>query len=236
MTDGSSEAPVTARGRRTRAALIDAARHVFEERGYGEARITDITQAAGVSHGTFYTYFDSKLAIFSELMDRLLEDFRAEADATPLRGTSPVDRIERANRGYLRAYIRNARMMGVLEHAALVSPELQRMRIDSRRYWVRRAESTIRHWQDVGLVAADLDPHYSANALGSMVDRFAYVWLVLGEPFELERAVETLTGLYCRALGLDGQAEAAVATGPEATGTSVFAIAAAEAIETQAAT
>jgi hypothetical protein len=39
-----------------------------------------------------------------------------------------------------------------------------------------------------------------------MVDRFAYVWLVLGEPFELEPAVETLTSLYCRALGLDGEA------------------------------
>jgi hypothetical protein len=137
-------------------------------------------------------------------MDRLLEDFRSEADATPLRGQRPVDRIERANRGYLRAYSRNARMMGVLEQAAIASPALQRMRIDSRRYWVERAESTIRHWQATGLVATDLDPHYSANALGSMVDRFAYVWLVLGEPFELEPAVETLTSLYCRALGLDG--------------------------------
>jgi hypothetical protein len=94
--------------------------------------------------------------------------------------------------------------MGVLEQAAIASPELQRMRIDSRRYWVERAESSIRHWQATGLVATDLDPHYSANALGSMVDRFAYVWLVLGEPFELEPAVETLTSLYCRALGLDG--------------------------------
>jgi AcrR family transcriptional regulator len=206
MSDAGGGPPVTERGRRTRASLITAARRVFEERGYDDTRITDITEAAGMSHGTFYRYFDSKLAIFKELMDRLLEDFRSEADATPLRGHRPVDRIERANRGYLRAYVRNARMMGVLEQAAISSPELQRMRIDSRRYWVERAESTIRRWQETGLVATDLDPHYSANALGSMVDRFAYVWLVLGEPFELEPAVDTLTSLYCRALGLDGEA------------------------------
>jgi AcrR family transcriptional regulator len=208
MTDGGGGPPVTERGRRTRAALITAARSVFEERGFADTRITDITEAAGMSHGTFYRYFDSKLAIFREIMDRLLEDFRSEADATPLLGRQPVDRVERANRGYLRAYVRNARMMGVLEQAAIASPELQRMRIDSRRYWVERAESTIRHWQQTGLVASDLDPHYSANALGSMVDRFAYVWLVLGEPFELEPAVETLTALYCRALGLDGETAA----------------------------
>ena len=35
-----------------------------------------------------------------------------------------------------------------------------------------------------------------------MVDRSAYVWLVLGEPYELETAVIQLTRLYCNALGL----------------------------------
>jgi hypothetical protein len=36
-----------------------------------------------------------------------------------------------------------------------------------------------------------------------MVDRSAYVWLVLGEPFDEELAVDQLTALYCRALGLE---------------------------------
>ena len=35
-----------------------------------------------------------------------------------------------------------------------------------------------------------------------MIDRSAYVWLVLGEPFDLDVAVEQLTRLYCNALGL----------------------------------
>ena len=39
--------PVTERGRRTRAQLIEAARRVFEEKGYTETRIGDITSEAG---------------------------------------------------------------------------------------------------------------------------------------------------------------------------------------------
>ena len=35
-----------------------------------------------------------------------------------------------------------------------------------------------------------------------MVDRSAYVWLVLGEPYDEDVAVEQLTALYCGALGL----------------------------------
>ncbi|MEZ5256462.1 MAG: hypothetical protein R2705_06110 [Ilumatobacteraceae bacterium] len=44
---------------------------------------------------------------------------------------------------------------------------------------------------------------YAANALGAMVDRFAYVWFVLGEDHDFETAVEQVTHLYCRALGID---------------------------------
>ena len=44
--------PRTERGRRTRAALLAAARTAFEERGFDDCRMNDIADAAGVSHGT----------------------------------------------------------------------------------------------------------------------------------------------------------------------------------------
>ena len=47
-----------------------------------------------------------------------------------------------------------------------------------------------------------IDAAYAASALGSMIDRSAYVWMVLGEPYELEHATIQLTRLYCNALGL----------------------------------
>ena len=63
----ASPQPVTERGRRTRAALIEAAGRVFAERGYLDATIGDITVAAEVAHGTFYTYFESKRDLFASL-------------------------------------------------------------------------------------------------------------------------------------------------------------------------
>ncbi|MBM3683089.1 MAG: TetR/AcrR family transcriptional regulator [Actinobacteria bacterium] len=196
--------PVTERGRRTRAQLVDAARVVFEERGYLDARIGDITARADVAHGTFYTYFDSKQELFREVMSALVVDFRRIAAEVPIRGDRPIDRIERANRGYLRAYGAHARMMGMLENAALLDDEVREVRLEARRHWVGRAEYTFRRWQDDGVIARDIDVHYAANLLGSMVDRFAFVWLVLGEPFDEEESVRSMTRLYGRALGIDG--------------------------------
>ena len=46
--------------RATRAAVLDAARTCFLTHGFHGTRIDTIAQEAGVSHGTLYTYFDSK--------------------------------------------------------------------------------------------------------------------------------------------------------------------------------
>jgi hypothetical protein len=49
--------PATERGLRTRATLVAAARKVFEQFWYLDARLIDITRSANCSAGTFYTYF-----------------------------------------------------------------------------------------------------------------------------------------------------------------------------------
>ena len=194
--------PVTQRGRRTRALLLDAARRVFEEKGYVDTRIGDITAEAAVAHGTFYTYFESKHELFREVVELMVADFQVEARSLPVLGDGAAARIERANRGYVLAYRRHARLMGVLEQAAIMDADVRKIRLDARDAWVKRAEEALRRLQAEGQVDAHIDPYYAANALGSMVDRFAFVWLVLGEPFEEEKAVETLTQLYCAALGV----------------------------------
>ncbi|MGI9053914.1 MAG: TetR/AcrR family transcriptional regulator [Ilumatobacteraceae bacterium] len=196
--------PLTARGARTRAALVKAARGLFERHGYVETSVGDIAKRARVAHGTFYTYFQSKEEIFAEVADALQADLLRAAEAEPhLPAGSPLsERIERANRGYLRGYEENARMMGVLEQVATFNPRLAATRRFSRRFYVQRNASSIRRWQQEGLVDARIDAAYAASALGSMIDRSAYVWLVLGEPFDLDEAVVQLTRLYCNALGL----------------------------------
>ena len=60
------------RARRTYEALLEAARRVFAERGYEATGTPEIAAAAGVAVGTFYRYFDDKLACYLELSSRHL--------------------------------------------------------------------------------------------------------------------------------------------------------------------
>ncbi len=58
-----------ARGEQTRRTLLEAGAEVLPSRGYHETRVDDIVSAAGVSHGTFYRYFDSKDDFFRVLAE-----------------------------------------------------------------------------------------------------------------------------------------------------------------------
>jgi AcrR family transcriptional regulator len=71
--------PVTARGERTRSALVAAARRVFERDGFQESRLTDITAEANCSTGTFYTYFQSK----EEILDAVFSEAHQNTGASP---------------------------------------------------------------------------------------------------------------------------------------------------------
>src|SRR6476469_2582405 len=65
---GAGKAPRTARGEKTLRKILDAARDEFGDRGFSDSSIVGITQRAGVALGTFYTYFDSKEALFQALV------------------------------------------------------------------------------------------------------------------------------------------------------------------------
>lgn len=69
------------RGQQSREArrtqLKEAALAVFAERGFHATSVADLIAAAGVARGTFYLYFDSKEALFLELLDDLMAELRA---------------------------------------------------------------------------------------------------------------------------------------------------------------
>src|SRR5271167_1864849 len=60
--------PQNADGQRTRQAILDAALHVFAEKGYFGSSLRDIASAVGVRESALYNYFPSKEALFDALI------------------------------------------------------------------------------------------------------------------------------------------------------------------------
>ena len=203
MSTSRVSGELTNRGRRSRAALVAAARTVFERDGFQAARITDIASLAGMAHGSFYTYFSSKEEVFEEVVKGLLVELMGADGARQDDGTDTIARIERANRLYLEAYSRHSRLLRTWEEVATFDDQLAGLLRAAKLQFVTRAERTLRTLQLAGRIDPDLDPHYAANALTEMVGGFARAWFVTGEDFELDRAVTQLTRLWVNAIALD---------------------------------
>jgi AcrR family transcriptional regulator len=200
--------PATARGRRRRQTLLDAAKEVFARDGFANARITDIADTANTAHGSFYTYFDSKEEIFVALLRELEDELRSpgprdvQQDGDGSNRVEPYEQILRANRAYLTAYRKNRAIMVVWEQVATLNARVERLRREASDRFIQRIEKGIRHWQDKGMADPDVDPVYAAMALTGMVSNFAYRWSARDADYEVERAAEQLSLLWANSLGI----------------------------------
>jgi AcrR family transcriptional regulator len=65
----------------TRAALVDAARGLFEERGFAAVGTDEIARAAGVTRGALYHQFDGKRELFAAVFEQVEAEIAARIGA-----------------------------------------------------------------------------------------------------------------------------------------------------------
>lgn len=211
VPDAVDRKPLTARGERTRTALVDAARRIFERDGFADSRLTDITAEANCSTGSFYTYFDSKEEILDAVLAQAHQDMlhpglpHVESDSDD----DPTAVLAAANRAYFEAYRRNAGLRLVLDQVSSTMPEFREKRRRRSMVFVERNARHIQELQDRGLADPDLDPIAAAGALSGMVSRMAFQAFVVGDPdadpdddVDIDAMVFTATRLWVNALGL----------------------------------
>jgi AcrR family transcriptional regulator len=196
-------AGLSAKGLRTRQRLLEGARKAFEAKGsYVDTRISDIVKASGVAYGSFYTYFDSKEELFYELAVDVVNEMYVEGTSR-YRGDNPLERINASNRQFLESYRVHAAMMTIIEQAAALYPEFRTLRRRLRQGFVDRIAANFQRLASAGRMDTSIDPVIAAHALVSMTDNFGYLWFVLGETFDEEQALATLTKLWVNSLGLE---------------------------------
>lgn len=204
------QAPLSRKGRQTRARLLEAAKRVFERDGFLDARIVDITEGANLAPGGFYHYFDSKEELFLEVAQMQEEKLTAPSDeaSDEESGRSATESIRRANRLYLERYRDEAALMGVIEQVSRFDEDVNEARMATMKHFVERAERSIRGLQRAGDVDRRLDPSMAADALGAMIARVAELWLVQGyRAYDFDKAVDQLSLLWANALGLAEERE-----------------------------
>jgi AcrR family transcriptional regulator len=184
MTDvivGAAGRPLSPRGLDTRRRLLDAAEQVFGELGYFDASIVKVTEAAGVAQGTFYLYFDSKKAVFDELVRDLNQRVRHAMSEGSTRGRTRLEAELFGFQAYFRFTAEHPALYRIIRQAEFVSPEMLRYHYDRlSRGYVDALREAVRAG-DVGA----LDPEVTAWALMGLGELIGMRWILWGDGGEL---------------------------------------------------
>lgn len=190
-----------------RAAILDAAREVFAEIGYGASSIRDIVRRTGLASGTFYNYFPDKEAVLRAMAEEDSEGLRERIREGRASATNLEEFISRGFRGYF-SYIaenesyfeltrRNAGTIRSLLDEPFLGAGVTELEIDLRAA-IERGD----------LPAVDVE-YMTAAMVG-----FAFevgVQMVTREPVDVEDAVRFATELFLGGIEhMSRDAEAAV--------------------------
>jgi len=172
MARATTTARPTRNQREKRRAIFEAALDMFSEHGLRGATLEQIAAAAGLSKPNVIYYFDGKEAIYTELLESLLDTWLA-----PLRALSAAGDPEAEILAYVRRKIEMSRDMPresrlfateMIQGAPRLSPVLAA----SLKELVDDKAAIIRGWAEAGRIAP-VDPHHLIFAIWAMTQHYA---------------------------------------------------------------
>jgi AcrR family transcriptional regulator len=188
-------------------AILDAALLEFAVHGFGTASLNRIIDAAGISKGSMYYYFDGKEDLYADVIRRQLERLFQGGGPLPVPVASDPDGFWATLEEY---YLRLMRLLarapetGTLLRDWLTgaaSPALRTAQRDAERATLPWLMQTVAAGQRIGAVRTDLPADFLvavAMGMGQAMD----TWLITRPPEDADLAdtVHALIGTLRRAV------------------------------------
>lgn len=152
----------------TRTSIVNAAERLFDERGYADTSIEDISELADVAVRTIYMHFPSKAAIMLDYFDRWMDAFSAAVRERPI-----GERVVETVRSALEAMIADGWVERIENEAVRVHPIAEHLDSGAPdiaghvlQRWMRELTILTEDARARGEYSADsLEPHARATAV-----------------------------------------------------------------------
>jgi AcrR family transcriptional regulator len=219
---------LTAKGRQTRAAIEQAARKLFAERGFHGTTLADITSAAGKSPAVFYRYFADKEDLLAALAESFLRDVvtpsglslhlpdsppQAGGTPTPQAGGTPTPQAGGAPTqddafftsvvtGYWNMFKQNIGIMIAVAQLAATQQRFALVQNEFRRFGMDIVAASVLRAQEQGY-GSELNPQHIAAAIALLFENFTTVFVGpsgLGMEISDEDAIATLSTVWMKTL------------------------------------
>src|SRR5215207_3458612 len=185
----------------SRARIVEAALELFARHGYERTSVKMIAEAAGVSQGLLYNYFESKDALLRAIFEASMEDVRASfaaAEAEP----EPARRIERLVREGFEIVRRNQAFWRLSYGVRMQAAVLEGLG-DELPAWKAAIHRTLeRYLRDAGVP----DPSVEAAMLFALIDGVSQHYVLDPVHYPLAEVADRIVLRYRRMVEEGGSA------------------------------
>lgn len=193
----------------TRHRLLDAAEHVFSEKGVSRTCLQDIAQAAGATRGAIYWHFKNKADLFNAMMARttlpmeeVLHQIGDDVEQDSLDG------LRGAIAGMMQNIASDERTRRVFEVAFLKVEyvddllEVKARQLQIQEQVVCQMARTLQACSERRALPLRLSPQVAAQGLHALVVGLIHIWLLAPEAFDLAQVTQETVDTYLAGLGL----------------------------------
>jgi TetR/AcrR family fatty acid metabolism transcriptional regulator len=175
--------------------IIEAAVTVFAEKGFYNAKVSDVARAAGVADGTIYIYFKNKddilISLFESKMEHILRRF---IDAVE-KASDPIDKLKAFFRLYFSLIKEDKNLAEVFQVELRQSSKfLKDYKNQKFSDYLNLIASIIQEGIESGFFQPDLNVHIIKLIIFGAIDEVARQWILGAESkYSLDEATEQVS-------------------------------------------
>lgn len=197
----------TQKSKQTRAKILKVSKDVFAIKGFNQATVKDVTQAAGLGYGTFYLYFKDKRDVFYALVEQVEDELYtaskdgSDIDADYARGISSYRALRKDLRAIFQSFRDNSSVLKFSKELAVLDLEFAKRYEAMRARLIQRTKNIL---QKSTLENVDYD--VAAVAIAGMIESVANEWTnhdsssSLKSDAAIDAILPTVTKLYFKAV------------------------------------
>ncbi len=184
------------------AKIITAAVKVFAEKGFHNARVSEIAKEAKVADGTIYLYFKNKddilISLFEQELGKIVADIRQDLEQEK----NPLRKIERLVMNHLSMVAKQRRLTEVLGIEVRQSAKFMKKYVNKPfMEYLDLIRSIITEGQEQGLIRRELAPGIMKRALFGALDEMVRYWLLSTQSkHSISEAAQQISDVFIRGM------------------------------------
>jgi len=182
--------------------IIDAATRIFAQKGFFNAKVSEIAGEAGVADGTIYIYFENKddilISLFEEQMQTVLDNMVTQLESED----DPAEKLKTFALVHLRLIQKSKDMAEIIQVELRQSSKFMK-EYENKKFaqYLDLIGDIVREGQEQGVFDRNVIPGVAKRAFFGALDEMSRFWVLSSRKrYDIEVAADQISSFFLKGI------------------------------------